>query len=162
MVIQAVPSDGVSLETLSEEIEQSLSRLAQQGFDETKMAYAKDRLIARTIYSRDSLSGPAMITGRALTTGATLQDIESWDEKIQKISPGQVQNVLNKYIVSPSSAGVQGFIGPAPDRDKSADKQKQPDVEPSEKQQIETQSKDLSKDGAESKPNSADSEEARK
>ena len=62
------------------------------------MTDATQRLQDQAVFARDSLSGPAMIFGQALTTGLTIDDIENWAEDITTVTPAQVQHVAQKYL----------------------------------------------------------------
>lgn len=83
---------------LSHDIQQEIIKLQKNGITETELKDAKQKLIDGTIFERDSLSGPAMIIGRARTTGSTLDDIENWPDMINAVTAKQVQQVATRYL----------------------------------------------------------------
>ncbi|PWT90942.1 MAG: peptidase M16 [Proteobacteria bacterium] len=73
---------------------------------------AKQRMIAAAIYSRDSLSGPARIVGTALSLGRTLEDVQSWPDKIAAVTPDQVRAAAQAVIHD--DVAVTGVLMPGP------------------------------------------------
>ena len=70
---------------------------------------------AAAIYARDSLSGPANIFGRALTTGSTIEDVENWPQSIEAVTAGQVNEAARTYLdfYNPDDpAFVTGYLLP--------------------------------------------------
>ena len=45
------------------------------------------------IYARDSLTGPAMIIGRGLTTGQSLEAIESWPTQLEVLGAQDIKRL---------------------------------------------------------------------
>ena len=70
----------------------------KNGVSEEELKEAQKRMIDNAIFARDSLSGPAMIVGRGLTTGSTLDDIENWPDDIAKVTKEDIQSVAKKYL----------------------------------------------------------------
>ena len=116
IAISAIPNDGVTNRQVDRAIQGHLATLAQNGFKKAEMEQAKQRLIAESVYARDSLKGPAMIVGRALSTGVALKDIEQWDTAIEGVREEQVMSVLKKYLVNPERTPATGFLSPAADQ----------------------------------------------
>ncbi len=94
----ATPVDNVSLEQLELALDEELRLIAADGISEEELRQAKKRLIADAVYARDSLSGPAMIAGRALTTGVPLEHVEKWPEMIETVTLKQVNEAASKYL----------------------------------------------------------------
>lgn len=88
----------MSLETLEEAVLQELRALIRDGVTNDELAEAKTRMQDAAAFARDSLSGPAMIFGTNLITGATVEDIEYWPYQIEKVTAEQVQNAAARYI----------------------------------------------------------------
>lgn len=112
--LYAIPVPGVSLDSLQAAFAREISLMIDEPFKKDDMERAKTRLIDSAIYARDSVSGPAMIIGRNLAAGATLDDIETWPEQISKVSVADVQAVLKKYLspVDPAFQPVTGYMLP--------------------------------------------------
>lgn len=112
--LYATPVVGVSLEQLEQAFEEELRLIAGSGITRDELALAKERLKAKAVYARDSLTGPAMIVGRALTTGASLEDVENWPQMIDAISLEHVNAAAAKYL-NPDENGppqVTGYLLP--------------------------------------------------
>ena len=115
------PLHGVPLKKLETALEKALEDLYKHDLNQDRVARAKSRLVAQAIYARDSLSGPPMIMGRAITSGAQLEDIEDWDQLIKSVPFNDVKKVLYKYFISPDRAPVTGYLEPAPEIVKKED-----------------------------------------
>ncbi len=68
-----------------------IKRLLTGGVTEDEVASAKKSLRAGAIYVRDSLGAGPNIIGRALTTGRSIADVESWPERIGAVTREQVE-----------------------------------------------------------------------
>jgi len=92
------PADGVTPEELQALIHDELRDVVQNGVTDDEVKDAIQRLQDGAIFARDSLQGPAMTFGYALSTGATVDDVESWPENIGAITAKDVQDAATKYI----------------------------------------------------------------
>jgi zinc protease len=88
----------VSLETLEDDIKNEIRDVIENGVSDTEISEAIQRLQDGADYARDSLSGPAMTIGYAITTGSSLDDVENWPENIAKITAADVQRVADTYL----------------------------------------------------------------
>ena len=59
----------------------------------------KVRILSEQIYKRDSIFGQAMEIGTNEMAGFSWKDIDSMLEKMQTITPQQVQEVAKKYLI---------------------------------------------------------------
>ncbi len=89
-VAYAVPRPGVSLEAVEAAVDAAIERLLTDGVTEDELDSARQRLITEAAYARDSIIGPAMLLGRALTTGQTIEDVEAWPERIEAVTGERV------------------------------------------------------------------------
>ena len=89
--------------------------LLQEGVTDAEVARAKKRLITAAVYARDSLTGGARIFGRALASGRTVEDVESWPERIDAVTTAQVMAAARAVLVPESS--VTGVLLPKPKGD---------------------------------------------
>lgn len=96
--ISAYPAPGIEPDMLKRAIEVQLHKLAQNGVSAAELKTAKQKAKDSAIFARDSLSGPAMIIGRALSTGSTLEDIEYWPRDIGRIEAKTVQAVAQQFL----------------------------------------------------------------
>lgn len=114
--VVGTPVEGISPERLDREIDNALRQLYETNLSEDMVTNAKKRLVAEAIYARDSLSGPAMIVGRALSVGVSIDDIENWDKNIANVPFDDVREALGSIIISPGHAPVTGYLTPAADK----------------------------------------------
>lgn len=120
--LSAAPASDVPLEEIGALIDAEVKAVLDNGVSAKEMNDAIQRLQDAAIYARDSLTGPAMIFGAALTTGSTVENIENWTTDIAKITPIQVQEAAQFYLneekpwLRPAVTGhlVPAIIAPAP------------------------------------------------
>ncbi|MBI1300836.1 MAG: insulinase family protein [Alphaproteobacteria bacterium] len=95
---KSADSSPQALAVLEKMIDENLHKVVQNGIAEEELADAVKRLQAEAIYARDSLSGPAMIIGYSIMTGATLDDIENWPENLETVTVDDLKNVATLYL----------------------------------------------------------------
>jgi zinc protease len=81
-----VPMPDADMSEIETAIDTSIAELLESGVTDAEVAQAIHRLQASAIKARDSLAGPAQLIGRALTTGQTVDDIESWPDRIGAVT----------------------------------------------------------------------------
>ncbi|MDX1574596.1 MAG: pitrilysin family protein [Kiloniellales bacterium] len=106
------PRPDVPVEEVEAALRAELARLLEDGVSEDEVAVAKRRLLADAVYARDSLGSGPRIFGRALTTGATVADVESWPERIEAVTVEQVNAAAKAVFVERRSA--TGLLLPKP------------------------------------------------
>ena len=74
---------------------------------------AKKRLLAEAVYARDSMASAARIFGTALTTGSTVEDVESWPDRIAAVTANDVEAAARKVLVLRDSVTGKLIPGPA-------------------------------------------------
>jgi zinc protease len=80
-------------------IRKALEELKQKGVLESELKRIKVRILSEQIYKRDSIFGQAMEIGTNEMAGFSWKDIDYMLEKMQSITPAQVQAVAKKYLV---------------------------------------------------------------
>ncbi|MGB1077234.1 MAG: M16 family metallopeptidase [Bdellovibrionales bacterium] len=110
--ITATPADGTPLEELESAVESLLKNIKENGVTEQEITDAKKRLTNAAIFARDSLSTPAHVIGRALTTGSELNDIEAWDTQISSVTKEQIQIVIDQYLNIEKTKPIIGYLLP--------------------------------------------------
>jgi zinc protease len=105
----AMPTPGVSLETLDTEIEAIIAKVARQGLDEVDLSRAKNRLVADAIYAQDSQVALAQWYGASLASGLALADIASWPERIEAVTSA---DVVKAARLLDRRQSVAGFLLP--------------------------------------------------
>ena len=76
-----------------------MDELKQKGILESELKRIKVRILSDQIYKRDSIFGQAMEIGTTEMAGFSWKDIDTMLEKMQTITPEQVQAVAQKYLV---------------------------------------------------------------
>jgi len=86
----AVPRPEVDLAELEGAIDAEIARVLADGVTEEELARTRGRLLAESIYARDSLMGAARVFGSALTCGEAVGDVEAWPARIAAVTLEQV------------------------------------------------------------------------
>jgi zinc protease len=97
-VIYATPVPGGTNEAAEAALDSELDRLAREGTTEDEVARARNRLLADTVYSLDSQFRLAYLFGAALTSGRTVEDVLSWDERVRKVTKEDVDRVARAVL----------------------------------------------------------------
>lgn len=108
--IYASPSPGVDVATLEAAVEGEIARLLDDGVTAKEVARVKNRLISEAVYARDSLYIAARAFGSALTAGMTVDDVESWPERVEAVTVEQVNAAARAVLVPETS--VTGVLLP--------------------------------------------------
>ncbi len=101
MGLYVSPADGVNLDTAETALRAEIDRLLTEGVTGDEVKRAIIRLQDSSATARDSLSGPAMAIGRALSVGLTLDDVEYWPERLDQVTPDQVDAVARRVLAAP-------------------------------------------------------------
>ena len=106
------PRPGVPLDKVEAALREELARLLEDGVSEVEVEVAKRRMVASAVYVRDSLGSGPRIFGRALTTGETVESVESWPERIEAVTVEQVNDAAKAVFDDRHSA--TGILLPKP------------------------------------------------
>ena len=102
------PVPGTSLTDLETAIEGVIAELADKGVTATELERSKTRLVADAVYASDSQAGMARWYGTALTTGATVQDVGRWPDRIKAVTAEQVRDAARQWLDKKRS--VTGYL----------------------------------------------------
>ena len=80
------PRPGVSLPQLETEIDDGDRASRDKGVTPEELERTKTRLIADAVYAQDNQATMARWYGAALTTGATVNDVRSWTDRIRAVT----------------------------------------------------------------------------
>jgi zinc protease len=97
--VYASPRAGVPVEKVEAAMDAEIRKLLDKGVTAEELARAKQRLGDAAIFARDSLSTGARILGRALSVGRKIEDIETWPERISKVTVEQVNAAARHVFV---------------------------------------------------------------
>jgi zinc protease len=98
-LISASMAKGKTVEQAENSIRKTLKELVDNGILESELKRIKVRILSEQIYKRDSIFGQAMEIGSTEMAGFSWRDIDLMLEKMQTITPAQVQAVAKKYLV---------------------------------------------------------------
>jgi len=101
---------GVAPERLEAAIDREIARIARGEISAEEIERAKTRLRASVAYARDSLHTGAQVLGEALAVGMSVEDVESWPERIGAVTPAQVAEAAAKVLDARGS--VTGLLLP--------------------------------------------------
>lgn len=104
--ISIIPKPNVSNEQVLAELDAALNEFAKRLPSGDEMSAAKRSLQRQAILARDSVMGPAHTIGVALTTGHSLQDVESWPEQIGAVKSQEVQAALKAILEHRNVTGI--------------------------------------------------------
>ena len=102
--VYATPKPGVAITDLEAAIDAELHRILEQGVELDEVTRAAKRMQATSIYSQDSLSGPANIIGTALATGRSLDDVAAWPARVAAVTAADIQAAARAVLVERNSA----------------------------------------------------------
>ena len=98
-LISASMAKGKTVAQAQASIRKALDELKQKGILESELKRIKVRILSDQIYKRDSIFGQAMEIGTTEMAGFSWKDIDYMFEKMQTITPEQVQAAAKKYLV---------------------------------------------------------------
>ena len=106
--VVVVPTVDVSLEEAEDAMDATLAQFLVDGVDEDRLARIKYQLRASEIYGRDNVDGIANRYGRALASGLTVEDVQSWPEVLQAVTAAEIMAAARKVLVR--NASVTGWL----------------------------------------------------
>lgn len=107
----AAPRREVDPVKVERAVEAEIARVLADGVDPGEIARAKTRMKAAAVLARDSLETGAQALGAALAVGLKVEDVESWPERIDAVTPEQVAAAA-KFVLS-GRGHVTGRLLPA-------------------------------------------------
>jgi zinc protease len=102
------PRPGVTLQQFETEADAVIAEVIAKGVSADELDRAKSRLIADAIYAQDNQATMARWYGAALMTGASVQDVQRWPDRIRAVTAEQVQDAARKWLDKKRS--VTGFL----------------------------------------------------
>ncbi len=92
------PRVGTTIDAAAEAAQAVVAKLLADGVTADEVDRAKTRLRNEVYYANDSLSQPANVIGRALTTGSTLADLDAWPDRIGAVTTEQVNAAAHAVL----------------------------------------------------------------
>jgi len=106
--IYGSPRPGVTLQQFETEADGVIAQVSANGVSAEELERAKSRLIADATYAQDNQASMARWYGAALMTGATVDDVQRWPERIRAVTASQVQDASRQWLDKRRS--VTGFL----------------------------------------------------
>ena len=92
------PLPGVSPEEAEAALDKVLADFLTTGPEPAAFDRIKTQLRAAQVYAKDDVDGLARMYGEALTTGLTVQDVQSWPDALQQVTPDAVMEAARKVL----------------------------------------------------------------
>ncbi len=102
------PRPGVTLPQLESEADAVIADVIAHGVTAEELERAKSSMIADAVYAQDNQVSMARWYGAALTTGATVNDVRTWSERIRAVTAEAVQDVARTWLDKRRS--VTGYL----------------------------------------------------
>lgn len=102
------PRPGVTLTQLEAETDAIVAEVIAKGVTAEELERAKTRLIADAVYALDNQASMARWYGTALTTGASVNDVKNWPDRIRAVTAEQVQDAARQWLDKRRS--VTGYL----------------------------------------------------
>jgi len=106
--ISAAPKPGTSLAQLEDAVDSVIAEVVEKGVAADELERSKSRMIADAIYAQDNQSTLARWYGTALTTGSSVEDVQSWPDRIRAVTAEQVQDAARRWFDKRRS--VTGYL----------------------------------------------------
>lgn len=102
------PAEGVTLPKLEDAIDDVIRSVAEKGITRDELERTRTRLIADAVYAHDSQASMARWYGSSLVTGATVAAIESWPDRIRRVTADDVREAARQWLRKTRS--VTGYL----------------------------------------------------
>ena len=106
--VYGTPQQNVTLQQLDAAIDQVLADVAANGVTDDELETARTKLIADVVYAQDSQATLARWYGSALTSGATVEEVTTWPDRVAKVTADDVRNAARTWLDKKRS--VTGFL----------------------------------------------------
>jgi zinc protease len=93
----AVPRGDATLDDIEARMEALIEDVVDNGVTQDELDRTKKFLLAQAIYARDDVQGAARIFGEALTNGRSIEDVESWPDRVRAVTLDDV-NAAARYV----------------------------------------------------------------
>lgn len=93
----ASPREDTEIADIETAIEEEITRLLSGGVSEEEIADAKEQMANRAIYAKDNFGTAARVFGVTLTSGGTVEEVESWLDRINAVTTEDVLAAA-KYV----------------------------------------------------------------
>jgi len=106
------PAAGKTVAEMEAGLRAEIARIQTDGVSDEELERAKSQLVASEVYKLDSMFAQAMEIGQMEIVGLPYQQNDRIIEKLQAVTPAQVQDVARRYFVD--DALTVGVLDPQP------------------------------------------------
>ncbi len=106
--VYATPKPGTTLPQLEEAVDAVIDELLAKGITADELERVKSRLIADAIFAQDSQATLARWYGVALTTGSTVEKVNTWPDRIRAVTADEVLQAAKTWLDKRRS--VTGYL----------------------------------------------------
>jgi zinc protease len=92
------PKPGVTLQKLEDAIDGVIDDVIANGVSPDEVDRAKARLVADAIYAQDSQATMARWYGAALTTGSTVEAVQTWPDRLRAVTADAVNAAAKAWL----------------------------------------------------------------
>jgi zinc protease len=107
----AIAQDKADLPKIEAMLDELITDITKNGVSEAELKRAKSAYIADYVYESDSQSTLARRYGWGLATGLTIEEMETWPDRIREVTSEDVKRVAAKFL--DPRASVTGVLLPA-------------------------------------------------
>ncbi len=93
----AIPRGDTTLADIEKRMDEVIAEIVRQGITEDELMRTKRLLLSQAVYARDNVQGAARIFGEALTNGRSIEDVESWPDRVRAVTVDEV-NAAARYV----------------------------------------------------------------
>jgi zinc protease len=108
MSIFGTPKPGTGLSQLEAAIDAVLAEVIENGVTADELERAKSRMIADAAYANDNQRMLAQWYGASLATGATVEQVRTWPDRIQQVTADAVREAAERWLDKRRS--VTGYL----------------------------------------------------
>ena len=108
MSVYGTPKPGTTLPQLEAAIDAVLAEVIEKGVTAEELERSKGRMIADAVYANDNQRMLAQWYGAALATGATVEQVRTWPDRIRKVTPESVREAAQRWLNKHRS--VTGYL----------------------------------------------------
>jgi zinc protease len=106
--VYATPQAETSLPDLEAAVDEVITDVIENGVTAQELERAKTRIIADAVYARDNQATMARWYGAALVSGATVQQVKSWPDRVRAVTADAVRDAARDWLKKERS--VTGYL----------------------------------------------------
>ena len=109
-VVYISPSDITHIDDNIALLDSEIAKLKAEHITQQELERAKTKILADTLYARDSQFAQARIYGSLLTIGLKVEDVDRWTQNIEAVSVADILKAATLYL--DASQSITGILTP--------------------------------------------------